>query len=358
MNKLEYLKQQAITSIQENPKGYLDFSLRKEILSLYDTKQISFIILNTLAINKVIWDKFCSQDDTFDNALKHSFDYIIGMENKSELSIYINQLRSEVESRINNGLFSEGYILQSVERLCQEQLSDYFVPEEDEFGWDSDPETWSSLFIGSLPFSGGEENIEDMIRDLNEKYWMHFINSLSKTNTFDYTFTVHSIPSTDSSIIRIQVQQYVVNEHVMKNINYLITKFIELKKRNGWKKVNIDFYVVNGSTSIKLFSDKGKMDTIDLAVLCDEQEIPETFLEIRKDMYHISPDEGAWYSANLTIDEDDKFSISFEYDSKSEYFDKWTEPINFKEDFDNFPRAEKYIPGWLKKVLLKYSKCK
>ncbi len=359
MNNLEILKQQAIISIQESPKGYLDFALRKEILSHYDGAQLSFIILNTLAINKEVWDKLCPKDDTFDNALKHSLDYTRRKISESELRIFINRLRSEVENRINSGLFSEGYILQSIERLCQEQLSDCFVPEEDELTWDSDPELWSALFIGSLPFSGGEDDIMNINRSLNEKYWLYFINSLTKINIFDYEFTYYATTlSVGSSVTRVQVQQYNTNEHVMRSVDFLTTKIVEFKKTNGWKEVDLNFYVVNGAKSVEAFSDKGKVDTVDLAVFCDEQTIPKVFLEMRKDMYAIFPEEGAWYNVKLVVNEDDNYSISFDYDSKSEYFEDWTEPIEFKEDFDMFPRSEEYTPEWLKKILLKYSKGK
>ena len=69
-------------------------------------------------------------------------------------------------------------------------------------------------------------------------------------------------------------------------------------------------------------------------------------------MYNKNPLEGEWYKVELVSFLDEKPILLFFYDTYFQFFEKWTDQLDFYKDFQNFKRDEEYIPYWLRDILM------
>ncbi len=74
------------------------------------------------------------------------------------------------------------------------------------------------------------------------------------------------------------------------------------------------------------------------------------FMDLRKYMYEVSPNKGAWYSCRIIVYPNGKFDTHFDYDNKPGF--KY-EPSKekFEDDLKAFPREESLVPVWLKEII-------
>ncbi|MFN8356710.1 MAG: DUF600 family protein [Spirosomataceae bacterium] len=79
------------------------------------------------------------------------------------------------------------------------------------------------------------------------------------------------------------------------------------------------------------------------------------FTNLRQEMAKINEGKGAWYIAKMEIQKNGKFNIQFDYDNKPDLSFEIPDEV-FIEDFEQFPRDEKYIPDWLREILVRYGK--
>ena len=78
--------------------------------------------------------------------------------------------------------------------------------------------------------------------------------------------------------------------------------------------------------------------------------IDNLFIELRKAMYTLTPDKGAWYNAQMTITNSGKFSMTYDYDNKPD-FEMTPEDEEFIIDSKEFPRDSMSSPAWLKDII-------
>lgn len=350
------LREQAEAAIEQDSMGYLNFDLRRELLSRFFPEQAAFVVLNALVINAEVWKEICPDDDAFDVAVEHAADYIAAMISEKEFQKFEAHLRYESEERINDGRFREGYILLSLDAYCNELLNDDFTPYEDELSEDSDPEMWSSLFIGALPYCGAEADIDDADPVRNRKYWTNFLNCLAETEMLDYIFPAETEEPEGSMSMRRQVARYMDVPEIAHEIEKLLGQLVLFKKLKGWKLLTVDYYKV-GAKSFNLSNETGQLSSGKwIGIYHENKLVREAFDNIRKMMYAVCPEEGAWYYMRIEIGEDNSSSISFDYDERNEMLDKMSTPQEFAFDFNQFPRSAKFTPEWLDKLVKEYAK--
>lgn len=79
-----------------------------------------------------------------------------------------------------------------------------------------------------------------------------------------------------------------------------------------------------------------------------EDKIDHLLEKLRAEMYELSPEQGAWFSAKFTITKEGNFEMEYNYDNEPSLE---TEDMEYKKDFKRFPRSENNIPSRLKKRL-------
>ena len=74
------------------------------------------------------------------------------------------------------------------------------------------------------------------------------------------------------------------------------------------------------------------------------------FLNLRDTMYKLNPDNGAWFSCIIEVDNKGKFSTKFNYDDIPN-FTYWPSKEKFIDDLKQYPRKQESIPDWLNLAL-------
>jgi hypothetical protein len=72
--------------------------------------------------------------------------------------------------------------------------------------------------------------------------------------------------------------------------------------------------------------------------IATETEFDVLFKKLRVKMYATAPEKGGWYVANVTVDENGKFSFNFDYDDKTQ-FNIMPDDEEFSADLRLFPRT-------------------
>ncbi|MDR1284790.1 MAG: immunity protein Imm5 [Campylobacteraceae bacterium] len=372
--KISRLKRNAIENIDENEYGALSYELRNQILSCFNNREKYFIILNTLLLNYPIWHKTFPKDFTFDEIVQYSHKYINNQIEQDLFSKLISDKYVYILNRINEGKTKAGYSALALLRLCREEITNEFKS-DDELRGNSDPEEWSSLFIGSLTYSNGEEDINNINGDLNKRYWNYFLECLEKKKKIDctlnqtskdnsgrievkmYEYPYRPTPNHNSSGTEVKTERQQVilsdkDEKVFASIEKIINFYMNLKKEKQWNELKINCYAVNDFISITGENDSGKINNTELYIINSKIKASKIFKDIRKDMYSINPFEGAWYKMRVSIDSTDTAFYFFTYDIKDPFFEKYTDVSDFKNDLLKFPRSEEYTPNWLKDIVI------
>jgi hypothetical protein len=146
----------------------------------------------------------------------------------------------------------------------------------------------------------------------------------------------------------------------MDTINNLITSIAQISFNNlpveeGWGKYEIKVfslrrmieinasYTENGG-QIKSFdpSYQGEVDR--------DQDLTFLFMDLRKAMYDLSPEKGAWFTCEITVFSDDKFETKFNYDDKPNFSYEPTDD-KYADDLKTFPREANLVPDWLREKI-------
>ncbi|MFJ1364892.1 hypothetical protein ACILDU_00405 [Capnocytophaga canimorsus] len=139
----------------------------------------------------------------------------------------------------------------------------------------------------------------------------------------------------------------------MLQINDKITEILEGVQNSvpveEWDNFSLTIMKINLFTQMRAFYEaNGEIKSFD-----PESSGIEIFGEaenLRKMMYELAPEKGAWFSAFFTVQSDGQFHTHFEYDEKPEFS---YEPSKEKyiDDLKHFPREEHLIPQWLKDII-------
>lgn len=119
---------------------------------------------------------------------------------------------------------------------------------------------------------------------------------------------------------------------------------------DNYKKIEVECKILTTYTELDAFYYDKKTNKKSSFLI--EEDISDKFIELRKKMYKEQPEKGAWYTIIYTIDENDDFSVKYEYDNKP-LFEFDSEDEEYIMDFKEFPRERKYVPAWLNEILEK-----
>lgn len=143
----------------------------------------------------------------------------------------------------------------------------------------------------------------------------------------------------------------------MEDINLLVEKIAQTMYDNvpvdNWDYATLEIkLIITFSESISTYFKNGieKSFNPDYSDSSYEDKIDNLLEKLRAEMYELSPEQGAWFSAKFTITKEGDFNMEYNYDNAPS-FDLDTEDIEYKKDFKRFPRLENNIPDWLKKRL-------
>ena len=135
--------------------------------------------------------------------------------------------------------------------------------------------------------------------------------------------------------------------------NNLINQIIQISNSNissdNWDSFTINIFAINKMISIKAFYEaSGEIVSFDPEA--NGEDITLKVKKLREEMYKLSPDKGAWYTSIISVTNEGKFNIDFDYDEKPEFKYEPT-PDKFIDDLNTFPREKDLIPDWLNNII-------
>jgi len=144
----------------------------------------------------------------------------------------------------------------------------------------------------------------------------------------------------------------------MENINNVIEEIVQTVFDNvpvdNWNKVVVNVAML--TTYVELTATyyvndvKGKSFDANYPGAPDSKMIDNLFIELRKAMYTLTPDKGAWYNAEMTVTNSGEFSTTYDYENKPD-FEMTPEDEEFIIDSKEFPRDSVSLPAWLKDII-------
>ena len=118
---------------------------------------------------------------------------------------------------------------------------------------------------------------------------------------------------------------------------------------SNWENISLTIYALNKMISyVAIYEENGDFSSFDPEENGDD--ITLIIKKLREEMYKISLNKGAWYTAYITILNNGNYQTNFDYENKPEF--KY-EPSKdkFEDDIKVFPREESLIPIWLKEII-------
>ncbi|MEV0354681.1 immunity protein YezG family protein [Nocardia sp. NPDC050697] len=111
-----------------------------------------------------------------------------------------------------------------------------------------------------------------------------------------------------------------------------------------FRTAELDGYVLAGTSGYRLRVDAGDPEQMRRVTI--PHGLDAAMRELRAGMY--DPRRGSWYSLTLELSGTGKFSVAYNYDRRpsTSILDE-----EFSRDLSNFPRAEEFIPDWLRDVM-------
>jgi hypothetical protein len=144
------------------------------------------------------------------------------------------------------------------------------------------------------------------------------------------------------------------------NVNELINSIVQISFNNlpveeGWEKYEVQLKTIRLYTEMEAFYilDNGECISFNpkySGQVAREDNLRELFMDLRKAMYDLSPQQGAWFSCTITVYPTGKFTTDFNYDDDPE-FTYHPDPREFADDLKTFPREKGLIPDWLNDIL-------
>ncbi|MFD0899849.1 antitoxin YezG family protein [Actinomadura sediminis] len=113
----------------------------------------------------------------------------------------------------------------------------------------------------------------------------------------------------------------------------------------GWERLGLDFRAIVGidCASFEIIDAAGERRTA-----TPPGHAVGKMDELRRVMYRRG--KGAWFTARLRVERSGRFSAEFDYDGEPDFVPPLP-PSAYAQDLDRFPRADEYIPGWLRDKL-------
>jgi hypothetical protein len=138
----------------------------------------------------------------------------------------------------------------------------------------------------------------------------------------------------------------------METTNNLINEIIRVANANlpsdSWDNFSLNIWALNKIIEINAFyEENGKMISFDPEA--NGEDISMKIRRLREEFYKLSPNKGAWYACIVTVYNDGKFNLEFDY-IKKPGFSYEPSPDKFIDDLEKFPRDKDLIPAWLNEI--------
>ncbi|RLJ79470.1 Imm5 family immunity protein [Pedobacter alluvionis] len=357
---LQKIKQSAQQEISQDKLGMLEISTRNSIFNLFnDSKKSVFLLLHTLKDYEYMWDEAWPQDKSWSDLFYTILDFVDQNIKKEELEPFLRKQHTYMERRLQEKKYDAAYIGLALVYAGYEIISGNFIIPviEDEFSLE--PEEWSSMFVASLSYNGGAEDLNDLIPEKNRFFWNSFLGNIQ--DAYDLKGFSPKVVETEKEQVelkRTQPNHILDSEKTRFLINNLDDIYSPIIKENNWVEFKVESYYVNGKHSMIGFykyaegSDWEKYDNTKLFLLNNKHKVKDLVKELRISMYDKRPSEGAWYKLELILDLNDTPLLHFYYDTYFQFFEKWTDQLDFYKDFKDFSRDEEYTPLWLKDIII------
>ena len=338
---------EAISNLKTNKYSHLDAKYRNLIFQQLSNEEAINLILNTLYLNQTVFVQEFERIE-FDKTIKHLIEFINGNKNEEQFIVDNNKLFTYYENKINDSNMNIGFAGLSIVRAGEEFLQKSFEV-QDELNGNSDTYEWSSLFLGSLVYSNGINDIENINPKKNYDYWMYLLNNF-KNKKYIFKIDDSNIQQKEFSFHRIQEFRMGINPSIDMLYSSMFDKFMVAKRRLNCKKIEIIFILINKSFSVSVIENGQIIDNTKAYLLSMELGIQQLTMEIKKAMYDVSPKEGAWLAAQFVLNEQNVFTNRFNYDNKKDNYMKFVTDLDFKEELNIFPRNKEFTPDWMKSI--------
>ena len=213
--------------------------------------------------------------------------------------------------------------------------------------------------LASLSYNGGAEEFDNLIPEKNRSFWNNFLSNIQDAYDLKgFSSKIVEPGRVQLELERTQPDEILNNEKTRFLINNLCDIYTGIIKENNWVEFKVESYCVNGKHSMIGFyksaegSDWEKYDNTKLFLLNNKHQVKDLIKELRISMYDTKPSEGAWYKLELVLFLNDKPFLHFSYDTYFQFFEKWTDQLDFYKDFEDFKRDEHYTPLWLKDIIM------
>jgi hypothetical protein len=144
----------------------------------------------------------------------------------------------------------------------------------------------------------------------------------------------------------------------MENINVIIEEIAQTVFDNvpvdKWNNVLVEVAML--TTYVELTATyyindvRGKSFDANYEGAPDDKSIDNLFIQLRKEMYALTPGKGAWYNATMTLTEEGKFKMQYDYDNKPN-FEMIPDDEEYIIDTKEFPRDGSSTPAWLSEIV-------
>lgn len=347
-----------LDEVNHSDKGHLSLSTRRAILqAINDPLVIGRIsILCALKVYP-IWNEFFMNDTEIIGLIKNTEKCLLGQTSKKDLLKDADHLE----------VFADDYMEDDITAACAAKvvvhaaydagssaemvISDYDSDEEIE-----DPDEWDTAFLASLVYNGGIVEWDAIDDERNKEFWNWYLTDCIKTACADdrlpYPASVNKATSPAKYIpYRTQLRLWKDDEKCRACIDEVKRILVQVISFAQCTRSEFYFYHVGIKSYTKDYYYKGNTSvTFDLDINVTISLSSE--IRMLKDlMYSLCPQEGAFYLCKITIDRNNNMDIRFAYDTRDEKLKKTFGDSDFSEDFNKYPRAEKFIPDWLADIL-------
>jgi hypothetical protein len=205
-----------------------------------------------------------------------------------------------------------------------------------------DSSEWDSVFYAFLSFTGGADSFDKINKNKARKFWTWYLDEAIK-KAYSKDILVKNKPNKENvqnEINRKKNEQLSSNE-IMAVIND-ITNIL-----NNKSGVELKVYCVANTRMLRIIDSETKEN---INIDFDMHDVTNKVKLLKDKIYNINKDEGTFYVFKLKITQEGKKEIEYIYDTWDKEFERFSEN-DFMEDYKLYPRGNKYIPKWLKKII-------
>lgn len=238
-------------------------------------------------------------------------------------------------------------------------IDDYNGEDDNFFDW----ETWNPDFWASMAYANGNPYLNKGDINLRKEFWIWYLDIINLFNKNSYInhieFNFNQGRKQNDIIIDNRTQTFQKNTIISKIKQVINFTMIDLTKQYTdvkWGKIWINGICVKSGTTLKAFfipenSFEEKEIKLSYVFQSGEKSSANLMNKIKQEMYEQAKNEGAWLSFKMSVNEDYRFNIYFNYDDKNTLPINKTTPAYLEMEFKYFPRSKDFTPKWLRNIV-------